>query len=69
MYPERASCSPQVRTGPAAAAKRLDAAYRIATADGTRLGQTEIFIRFPNSGDQALGAQIEIAKAITKLAG
>ena len=48
-------------------ATQLEAAYLIATADGTRLGQTEILLRFPTNDDQAKGAQTEVVEAIEAL--
>ena len=49
------------------AAARLKAAYLIATADGTRLDQTDLVLRFPTTDSQAEGAQLEVVRAIEAL--
>jgi hypothetical protein len=49
------------------AATRLKAAYMIATADGTRLDQTDLLLRAAANDDQAESAQLEVVRAIEAL--
>jgi type II secretory pathway pseudopilin PulG len=49
------------------AATRLRTAYLIATADGTRLDQNDLLLRFETNDDQAEAAQLEVVRAIEAL--
>jgi hypothetical protein len=46
--------------------KRLNAAYVLATADGTRLDETELLLGHPSREDQAASAELEIAREIAR---
>jgi hypothetical protein len=46
--------------------KRLNAAYVLATADGTRLDETELLLGHPAREDQAASAELEIAREIAR---
>jgi cell division protein FtsX len=61
-----ASASPGQDERVQRAIKRVEAANRVATVDRTRLGQTEILLNNPPTDDQAIGAQMEIARTIAK---